>query len=328
MTAALRRTALAVIAVLSAPGGGSASVAHATAWPQRPVRVVVPAPAGSSLDLVARLLGEPLSAAWQQPVVVDNRPGAGGQIGIEVAARAAGDGHVLALGFNGPLAYAPFLYPHLPYDVRRDLRPVVLTSRQPNVLAVHAGVPARAVGELATWARTAGRVTYASVGAGSASHLAMVLFARHAGFAATHVPYAGSPAAALSVARGETQLLFAVASGVQPQARAGQLRLLATTGARRFPGLETLPTLAESGYPAVVSEAWNGLVASAATPGALVARINADVDRVLNTPAGAARLRELGMAPGRGSPADFGRLIEDEMKRWGPVIREAGVTAD
>lgn len=306
----------------------SCALAHAADWPQRPVRFVVPAPAGSSLDLVARVLSERLAPLWGQPVVVDNRPGAGGLIGVEAAARANGDGHVLALGFNGPLAYAPFLHPQVPYDVQRDLAPVAITTRQPNALVVHNALAVRTVSELAAWARRAERVSFASVGAGTASHLAMVLFARQAGFTAVHIPFAGSPPAALSVARGETQLLFAVASGVLPQARAGQLRLLAVTSPRRFPGLEELPTLAEAGYPAVVSEAWNGLVANAATPPALVTRINADVNRVLQTPSIAARLRELGMAPGSGSPAAFRRLIDEEMKRWGPVIRDAGITVE
>lgn len=306
----------------------SVTFANAADWPQRPVRIIVPAPAGSSLDLVARVLSEQLSPVWRQPVVVDNRPGAGGQIGVEAVARAPSDGHVLALGFNGPLAYAPFLYPQLPYDVQRDVAAIALTTRQPNVLVIHPALPARTVSELAVWARSAERVNYASVGTGSASHLAMVLFARQAAFTATHVPYAGSPAAALAVARGETHLLFAVASGVLPQARAGQLRLLAVTSPRRFPGLDALPTFAESGYPAVVSEAWNGLVASTATPPALVTLINADVNRVLQKPTITARLRDLGMAPGSGSPAAFRRLIDEEMKRWGPVIRDAGITAD
>lgn len=299
----------------------------AAPWPQRPVRVVVPAPAGSSLDVVARALTERLWPLWQQPIVVDNRPGAGGLIGVDAAAKAVPDGHTLAMGFNGPLSFAPHIYPQLPYEVTRDLAPVILTSRQPNVLAASAALPVTTVHELIAWARTAPRVSYASVGAGSSSHLTMALFAQQIGFIGVHVPYGGSPAAALSVARGETQLLFAVASGVLPQARSGQLRLLAVTSARRFPGLEDLPTLAESGLPGFVAEAWNGLVVAAATPATVVAQINGDVDRVLQSAGVQTRFRALGMAAGGGPASAFGTLIADETRRWGPVIRQTGVTA-
>lgn len=298
----------------------------ALSWPDRSVRLVVPAPAGSSLDVVARTLSEKLWPVWNRPVIVDNKPGAGGLIGVDAAAKAAPDGHVVALGFNGPLAFAPFVYAKMPYDPGRDLAPVILASSQPNVLAVTATIPALSVRALVAWAKSRSDASsYASIGSGSSSHLAMALFARQAGFAAVHVPYQGSPAAALSVARGETQLLFAVASGVMPQVQSGQLRLLAVTSARRFDGLDDLPTLVESGYPEFVAEAWNGLVVAAGTPAPVVARINAEVSGVLASAEVRARFRSLGMAAGGGTPAAFGALVQSEMKRWGPVIRQAGV---
>lgn len=300
--------------------------APALSWPEKAVRLVVPAPAGSSLDIVARVLTEELWPLWQQPVVVENKPGAGGLIGVDAAAKATPDGHVIALGFNGPLAFAPFLYRRMPYDPLRDLSPVILASTQPNVLAVHAGVPARSVGALVQWAKARTQpVGYASVGSGSSSHLAMELFVRRAGFSAMHVPYQGSPAAALSVARGDTQLLFAVASGVLPQVQARQVRLLAVTSARRFEGLPDLPTLAESGFPGFVADAWNGFVVARATPTATVMRINADVGRALGAASVRARFRTLGMAAAGGQPEAFRSLIESEMKRWGPLIREADI---
>lgn len=299
-------------------------------WPDKPVRLIVPAPAGSSLDVVARILSEKLWPVWERPVIVENRPGAGGLIGVDAAAKSAPDGHVLALGFNGPLAFAPFLYSAMPYDPSRDLATVILASSQPNVLAVTATLPARSVRSLVAWAksRPARSLSYASIGSGSSSHLAMELFVRQAGFAAMHVPYQGSPAAALSVARGDTQMLFAVASGVMPQVLSGQLRLLAVTSAQRFRGLEHLPTLGESGFPGFVAEAWNGLVVASATPASVVERINADVARVLATPEVRARFRSLGMAPGGGTPAAFRALIESEVARWGPVIREANIRSE
>jgi tripartite-type tricarboxylate transporter receptor subunit TctC len=315
----MRRAAVA-LAMLAA------SSAWPQSWPQRPVRLVVPAPAGSSLDVVARALSEKLWPLWKHPVIVENKPGAGGLIGVDAAAKAAPDGHVLALGFNGPLAFAPFLYTRMPYDAARDLAPVILTSSQPNVLTITATIPAHSVRALVAWAKSQPRpVSYASIGSGSSSHLAMELFVRRAGFAAMHVPYQGSPAAALSVARGETRLLFAVASGVMPQVQSGQLRLLAVTSAQRFEGLEDLPTLVESGYPGFIAEAWNGLVAPSATPATLIMRINADVLRVLSSDGVRKRFRALGMAAGGGMPAAFGALIRSEMDRWGPVIRQADI---
>ncbi len=299
------------------------------AWPTRPVRIVVPAPAGSSLDVIARITMEKLQPVWQQPIVVENKPGAGGLIGVEAAVRAAADGHTLALGFNGPLAFAPFLYRSMPYDIRKDVLPLVLASSQPNVMAVHAALPVRSVKDLVSWAAGhRGKVTYASIGSGSSSHLTMELFRRQLGFEATHVPYNGSPAAALSVARGESHILFAVASGVLPQVHSGQIRLLAVTSAQRFEGLPELPTLAESGLPGFAAEAWNGFVTAQGTPAEVVKRINADVNILLRQADVRRRLLALGMAPSGGTPDTFQALMLQEMNRWGPVIQAAGIQAD
>jgi len=289
----------------------------------------VPATAGSSLDVMARTLSEKLLPLWGKPIVIENKPGAGGLIGVGTAAKAPPDGHVMALGYNGPLAFAPFLYHPMPYDVTRDLLAVVMTSSQPNVLAINAALPARSVRELVAWAHgRRGETTYASIGSGSSSHLAMELFKRAARFDAVHVPFNGSPAAALSVARGETHVLFAVASGLMPQVQSGQIRLLAVTSARRFAGLDDLPTLAEAGLPGFVAEAWNGLVVGAGTPADVAAKLNADVNAVLQLPDVRARFRALGMAAAGGSSATFRTLIDDEMKRWGPVIRQAGIKVE
>lgn len=294
-----------------------------------PVRVVVPASAGSSLDAVARILAEPLAARWARPVVVENKPGAGGLIGVDVAAKAPKDGTVLALGFNGPLAYATLLYASLPYDPARDLAPVALASTQPNVLAIHAGLPVQTVAQLVAWARTQqGRTTYASVGSGSSSHLAMERLRHEAGFSATHVPFNGSPAAALSVAQGETQMLFAVAAAALPHMNSGQIRLLAVTSARRFPALPALPTLIESGYRDFVADAWNGLVTAAGTSATVVNGINADVNAILATVEVRRRLEQLGMSPGSGTPAAFSRLIAEDLRRWAPIVHAAAIRSD
>ena len=304
----------------------AAATPPACAWPDKPVRIVVPAPAGSSLDLVARTLAEKLWPVWRQPVIVDNRPGAGGLIGVDIAAKSAADGHVMALGFNGPLAFAPFLYGRMPYRPTTDLAPVILASRQPNVLAVTASIPPRTVSALVMWAESqAAPLRYASIGSGSSSHLAMELFVREAGFAAMHVPYQGSPAAALSVARGDTQLLFAVASGVLPQVERRQVKLLAVTSARRFPGLKDLPTMIECGFPRFVADAWNGLVVAAATPRQIVLHINRDVGKVLASDDVRTGFLALGMAAAGGTPEQFSEVMRQEMDRWGPLIRQANI---
>ncbi|MEG1769709.1 MAG: tripartite tricarboxylate transporter substrate binding protein, partial [Comamonas sp.] len=194
-----------------------ATAAMAEAWPEKPVRVVVPAPAGSSLDVIARTLGQRLSVRWKQPVVVENKPGAGGMIGMDAVAKARPDGYTLGVGFNGPIAFGPFMYKKMSYDPARDLLPVVLTTSQPNVLAVPANHPANNVSEFVAWARKQGdKLSYASVGAGSSSHLTMELLKSTAGIEAVHVPYAGSPPAVNALVSGEVQALFTVQPALLP----------------------------------------------------------------------------------------------------------------
>ncbi|MBK1712368.1 Bug family tripartite tricarboxylate transporter substrate binding protein [Rubrivivax gelatinosus] len=320
-----RRTALASLAALAAARGSRAD----PPWPQRAVRIVVPSAPGSSLDLIARALGERLAPRWGRPVLVEDRPGAGGVLGLDIAAKAR-DGHTLALGFNGPVAFAPFLYRRMPYDPARDLLPVVMTTSQPNVLAVNAAqVPARTVAEFVAWARRRpGGVSYSSLGNGSSAHLTMELFRHEAGFDAVHVPYNGSPPAALAVAQGETEASFMTAPALLPHVRNHKIRLLAVTGTQRLHGLDELPTMAQAGYANVQSMAWNGLLAPAGTPAAVLARINADVNAVLHEPALREALAAQGLAVVGGSAADFRRTIDADIQRWGPVITRLGIRLD
>lgn len=298
-------------------------------WPDRPVRVVVPAPAGSSLDVIVRLLGERLKERWQQPLVVENRPGAGGMLGMDVVAKAAPDGYTLGIGFNGPIAFAPFMYRKMPYRPGRDLLPVVLTTSQPNVLAVSAAVPAQTVPEFVAWAKKqAGKVSYGSVGNGSSSHLSMELFAGAAGFDAVHVPYNGSPPAAASLAAGDTQALMAVAPALLPLVQAGKVKFLAVTSAQRIDSLKQLPTVAESGHAGFEALAWNGLFAPAGTPEAVVQRINADVNALLKDPAVVESFHKQGLIAGGGSAAQFKGYIESESAKWGAIIRRANISID
>ena len=306
-----------------------AQSAAAPSWPSRPVRIVVPPGPGSSLDLIVRALSDRLAARWGQPVVVENKPGAGGMLGVDVAAKAT-DGHTLAIGFNGPLAFGPFLYRRMPYDPAKDLVPVVMTTSQANVLAVNAEkVPAKTVAEFVAWAKAqAGKVNYSSLGNGSSAHLTMELFMSEAGFAATHVPFNGSPPAAMAVAQGEADATFMVAPALLPHVRSGKVRLLAVSSAQRPESLKELPTLVESGFRNVESLAWNGLVAPAGTPEAAVQRVNADVNALLQEPAVRQVMESQGLTIVGGSAAEFRRAIDADVRRWGPVITRLGVKLD
>lgn len=315
----------ASVALLAAPALHAADAV----WPEKPVRLIVPAPPASSLDVIARLLADRLKERWKQPVVVENKAGAGGMLGMDVVAKAAPDGHTLGIGFNGPVAFAPFLYRKMPYVPSRDLLPVVMTTSQPNVLAIPASVPARTWAEFVRWARLPdSRVNYASVGNGSSSHLAMELLRSQAGFEAVHVPYSGSPPAVASVATGETQALLAAAPALLPLVQAGRIRLIAVTGPQRLESLKDVPTLAEAGLPGVEALAWNGIFATAGTPAAVVQRINTDINALLQEPAVRNALTHQGLIVSGGSAAQFRSYIDSEAKRWGAVIQRLGITLD
>ena len=298
-------------------------------WPTKPVKIVVPTGPGSSLDLIARAMSERLAVRWGQPVVVENKPGAGGMLGVDVAAK-ANDAHTLAVGFNGPIAFGPFLYRKMPYDPARDLIPVIMTTSQANVLAVNADkVPAKTVAEFVAWAKAqGGKVNYSSLGNGSSAHLTMELFMSEAGFTATHVPFNGSPPAAMAVAQGEADATFMVAPALLPHVRNHKVRLLAVSSSQRPDALKDLPSLAGSGYANVESLAWNGLFIAAGTPDAVVQKINADANAVLAEPAVRQALDAQGLTVVGGSAAEFKRVIDSDVKRWGPVITRLGIRLD
>ncbi|RZI40540.1 tripartite tricarboxylate transporter substrate binding protein [Herbaspirillum sp. HC18] len=306
----------------------AASTACADAWPSRPIRFVVAAPGGSSLDIIARTIGDKLKERLGQPVVIDNVPGASGTIASGNVVRAAPDGHTLLMSFNGPLAFTQFLT-SLPYDPQKDLTPVIQTSSQPNVLVVNNAVPARTVSELIAHIKAnPGKLNYASVGNGSSSHLTMELFKSAAGLFVVHIPYNGAPPAALSVAAGDTQMLFTVPSVVMPHLRSGKLRALAVTSGSRFPLMPDLPTIAESGLPKFESMTWNGVLVPAKTPAEIVQRLNRDIDAILKMPDVKARLHAAGLEPSGGSPEQFKALIASEAKKWSEIIKRTGAKLD
>ena len=307
---------------------GAAFPLAAQTWPDRAIRFVVAAPAGSSLDVLARVIGDKLKDRLGQPVIVENKPAAGGTVATADVAKGPGDGHAMVLAFNGPLAFAPLLQ-KLPYDVQQDLAPVIITSSQPNVLAVNAELPVKTVPELVAYAKAhPGKLSYASVGNGSSSHLTMELLKSVAGFDAVHVPFNGSPPAVTATVQGETQMMFAVMQPLQPQIRAAKLRALAVTTGRRFALLPELPTIVEAGYPGFEALAWNGVLVAAGTPKPIVARLNAEINAILKMPDIVARMHAAGFDLIGGTPEDFAGLIRGETGKWAPVIRRLGLKVD
>ena len=261
-------------------------------------------------------------------MVVENKPAAGGTVATTEVARAAPDGYTMLLGYPGPLAFSPLLQ-KLPYDVQKDLAPVITTSNQPSVLAVNAELPVKNIAELVAYAKAnPGKLNYASVGNGSSSHLTMELLKSAAGFDAVHVPFNGSPPAVTSTIQGETQMLFAVMQPLKPQIEAGKLRAIAVTTAKRFPLLPDLPSIAESGYPTVVSDAWNGIVVPAGTPKAVIDKLNAEINAVLKMPDVVQKMQAQGFDLVGGTPEQFGALLKGEVDRWAPVIKKVGVKVD
>ncbi len=303
--------------------------ASAQNWPDKPIKFVVAAPAGSSLDVLARIIGDRLKDKLGQTVVVDNRPAAGGTVATDLVAKSAPDGYTMVMSFNGPLAFGPHLYAHLPYDPQKDLAPVIITSSQPNVLAVNAALPIHSVKELVDYAKAQpGKLNYASVGNGSSSHLTMELLKATAGIDIVHVPFNGSPPAVTATIQGETQMMFAVMQPLQAHIQAGKLRAIAVTTAKRFPLLPDLPTIAEAGYPGFEALAWNGVLVAAGTPKSIVQRLNAEIGAVLRDPSVKATLNAQGFELVGGTPEDFGRLISSESAKWAPVINKTGAKID
>jgi tripartite-type tricarboxylate transporter receptor subunit TctC len=315
---------VACAAVLIAPLDAAAQ-----SWPDKPIKFIVAAPAGSSLDVLARMIGDRLKDKLGQPVVVDDRPAAGGTVATDFVAKSPPDGYTMVMSFNGPLAFGPHLYAHLPYDPQKDLVPVIITSSQPNVLAVNAALPIRSVKELIDYARAnPGKLNYASVGNGSSSHLTMELLKATAGIDIVHVPFNGSPPAVTATIQGETQMMFAVMQPLQAQIQAGKLRALAVTTAKRFALLPDLPAIAEAGYPGFEALAWNGVLVAAGTPRPIVQRLNAEIDAILKDPSVKSGLNAQGFELIGGTPEDFSALIKSESGKWAPVIRKTGARID
>jgi tripartite-type tricarboxylate transporter receptor subunit TctC len=300
--------------------------ALAQAWPSRFVRLIVPFPAGAAPDLVGRLLAARLSAIWGQQVIVENRPGAAGNIGAQAVARAAPDGYTL-LKTAFPFAVNPFLYRSTGYDPVADFAPVTLVSVQPCVMLVPNSSPAHSVaGFIAHAGANKGRISYGSAGGGTSPHLAGELFKRMAGIEMTHVP--SRSAAQQDLIAGRVDVLFAVAGTAFPLMRAGRARGLAVTGRQRLAAAPELPTVAEAGVPGFEVTPWSGFLLPAKTRPAVVERIRADTAAVLADPGVREKLEQVGVTPVGSTPGEFAAYLEAEMSKWGPVIRDAKITAE
>lgn len=326
MKAAMPRIPRRFVLQFMAAGALAMSAAgpiHAqAAWPSRPVRVVVPFPPGGIVDTVARQLQQPLQAALGQPVIIDNRGGAGGTVGSAEVARAAPDGHTLLMVFDAYATY-PLVYPKLSFDAARDLVPVTQIASNPLVLVVNPKVPATDLKSFVALLKSQpGRFNYASVGPGSSNHLTAELFKAVSGTYITHIPYRGGGPAQQDVLGGQVEMMMLSAVLAQPHVRAGKMRALAQTGAQRVPAYADTPTVAESGYPGFDVNSWVGLLAPAGTPRPVIDRLNAEVRKILLEPALAARLRNQGLTGIASTPEQFAAVLRAEQEKWARLVRE------
>lgn len=316
----------ALIALAAACAAGAAASVRAQPWPARPIRMVVPFPPGSSPDLIARIVTEKLATALGQPVVVENRPGAGGNIGTGMVARAAPDGYTLLFTINGPLVTAPTLSRNLNYDPFRQLAPVTLVATSPNVLVVDARLPVHNLREFVALARSKpGELNYGSPGNGSASHLAMEQLKAMAGIDLQHVPYSGFPQITTAMVGGQVQAGFMVPAIAMPQVNAGKLRVLAVTTTGRTAVLPSVPTVAESGYPGFEAISWQAVLAPAGTPQAVIDRLYRELVAIIGSADVRDKIRAQYFVPAGTAPASLRQTMASEKARWDKVIRAAGV---
>ena len=327
-----RRAALRAIArIATGLAIGSALMSGASAqvgdYPNKPVRLVVAYPPGGPLDTMARMLGEQLGNALGKPVVVDNRPGAGGIIGSDLVAKAPADGYTLLFG-STPLSIQETLTPKLPYSAARDFTPIAKMAVGSQMLVVGNSVPARSVRELIDHARSLdGRMNYASPSAGGSNHLAAEMFKLMGGFKATHVPYKGGAPAEIDVIGGQVLFMFGAVSSSMRQVEAGRLRALAVTSKERMPSAPNVPTLAET-LPGFEVVSWYGVLGPAGMPPGVVSRLNTEINRIIVQPDMKKRLLALDLEPTPGTPVQFGDYLKQNIGMWARVIKDAGVTAE
>ncbi|MBB1630969.1 tripartite tricarboxylate transporter substrate binding protein [Cupriavidus sp. UME77] len=315
--------AVAATAALTMP-----ALTLAQAFPAKPVKIVVPYPPGGTNDIVVRLLAQKLGDSMGQPFVVENKPGASGNLGAEQVARAAPDGYTLLLVTTGHSIH-PSLYKNLRYNIKTDLTPVSELTRGPMLVMVTPSLPYKTVQDVIAAAKAKpGSINFGSAGNGSSTHLATELLSSMAGVKMTHIPYSGSAPAMADVMAGNAQLVMDLMFSALPQVNGGKLRAIAITGAKRSPLLPNVPTVAESGVPGFETLAWNGLMAPANTPRPIIDKLNAEIHKALDAPEMKERLRAQGFEPSPGTPEQFGALIRSEIDRWAKVVKSSGAKVE
>jgi tripartite-type tricarboxylate transporter receptor subunit TctC len=316
---------------LVAAGLVCAVIAHGQSkepWPARPVRIVVPQTPGASTDLTARLIAQRLTSILGQPVIVENRPGAGSIVGTELVAKATPDGHTL-LVVASSITLNPIIHKNLPFDPQRDLTPITQLSSFPNMLVVNPTLPVKSVQDLIALAKAKpGALNYGSAGTATGTHLSAELFKYMTGTDMVHVPYKGGGAAMPALIGGQVQLMFSTTVTALPHVRAGRLRAIAVTSGQRWPSLPEIPTIAESGVPGYDHTPWNGFLAPAKTPRNIVSRLNEDTANILHLPETRALFTSEGAEPVGNKPEEFAAIIKSETAKWTKVVKAAGIQAD
>ena len=301
---------------------------YAQDYPSKPIRIVVPLPPGGSNDVLARLLGQKMSESFGQPVIVENKPGAAGNIATEFMAKTEGDGYYIAVAPNQTVAVNPVLYPKLPFDVNKDLQGITMMGRVPMILVVSPRMTVTSVAELIALAKAGpDKLTYASAGSGSPQHMAAEVFKSMTGTRLTQIPYKGSAPALIDVLGGTVDVMFCPINSALPHIRSGKLRALGSTGTKRLELLPNVPTIAET-VPNYESDIWIGMVASAKTPVAIINKLNAELRRSLALPDVREKLAEQGIYAESSTAADFNRLIASDQKRWAAVIKAANIVPE
>jgi tripartite-type tricarboxylate transporter receptor subunit TctC len=321
----VRCAVVLVVAVLLT----SANASLAQSYPDKPIRIVVTFPAGGPTDAVARPISQSLSSTWGQPVIIDNRGGAGGIVGTEIVAHSAPDGYNLLIGTAGGMSINPSLHAKLSYDPFKDFAPISMLVINPQILVMHPALAASNVRELVALAKSKpGQLNFASSGTGTATHLGLELFKAATGINVVHVPYKGGAPALTDLIAGQVQLLFISIPSVMPQVKAGRLKALAVSSARRSLSAPDVPTVAESGYPGFEYVNWNALFAPAATPRAIINKLNSEVVKIMRDPDLAQKLVSQGAEPAPGTPEQLAQYMRVDFDRWRKVIRAAGITAN
>jgi tripartite-type tricarboxylate transporter receptor subunit TctC len=307
-----------------------ASVAEvADAYPSKPIRLIVPFSPGGPADVLARVVGDKIGASMGKPVVVDNRAGAGGNIGMALGAKAAPDGYTLVLAPAGNLTVNPSLYRNVPYEVAKDFAPVTVVAAVPNILVVHPSIPAKNLTEFIAYAKShPGQLNFSSPGAGSGAHLAGELFKSVVGAEMVHVPFNGIAPAVTAVLAGDVQLMFAGAPAVLQHVRAGKLHALGVASLKRIAGAPDLPTLSESGLAGFDVTSWYSIVAPAGTPPEIVARLQSEIDKALREPDVREKLAGMGAEPIANTPAEFAAMIKTETAKWSEIVKSAKITIE